>query len=53
LDHRITHYRNLLAEDEIIEKVFVDALSDSSDDQMSFNPEDLLKMISQLNVGSG
>jgi hypothetical protein len=50
LDKIIAHYKNLLVEDEVIEGVFLDALTDSLDDQMPFNPEDLLKMISQLNL---
>ena len=49
----IVHYKNLLAEDEMIEGVFLDALTDSPDDQMAFNPENLLKMISQLNLSGG
>lgn len=53
LDHMILHYKNLLAEDEIIEGVFLDALTDSPDDQMVFNPENLIKMISQLNLSGG
>jgi hypothetical protein len=38
----IVHYKNLLAEDEIIEGVFLDALTDIPDDEMVFNPENLL-----------
>jgi hypothetical protein len=53
LDHIILHCKNLLAEDEIIEVVFLDALTDSPDDQMVFNFENLLKMISQLNLSGG
>jgi hypothetical protein len=53
LDKIIAHYKNLLVEDEVIEGVFLDALSDSSDDQMPFKHEDLLKMISQLHMSGG